>query len=221
MKRTIAVLLISLSMTMAVQAQKLKTANDTLSYVMGIYFGEMVKDNTVEPIDSKLMSKALTNYLSGKETLMTKEEAETYYNNHLKSIKQKKSMEIKEEGEKFLEANKSKDGVVTLASGLQYKVITDGEGESPTASDQVTTHYKGYSIDGKVFDSSYERGQPATFPVGGVIKGWTEALQLMKTGAKWQLFIPYNLAYGENGAGGVIKPFQALIFDVELIKINK
>ncbi len=221
MKRTIAVLLISLSMTMAGQAQKLKTANDTLSYVMGIYFGEMVKDNTVEPINSKLMSKALTNYLNGKETLLTKKEAETYYNNHLKAIELKKSMKIKEEGEKFLEANKNKKDVVTLASGLQYKVITDGEGESPTINNQVTTHYKGYSISGDVFDSSYERGQPATFPVSGVISGWTEALQLMKSGAKWQLFIPYNLAYGERGAGGIIKPYQALIFDVELIKIEK
>ncbi len=130
-------------------------------------------------------------------------------------------MEIKEEGENFLESNKSKEGVVTLESGLQYKVITDGEGESPKPSDQVTTHYKGYSISGDVFDSSYDRGLPATLSVSGVISGWTEALQLMKPGTKWQLFIPYNLAYGERGAGGIIKPFQALIFEVELIKIEK
>jgi len=123
------------------------------------------------------------------------------------------------EGEAFLVENAKKEGVVTLESGLQYQVITPGTGNAPKATDKVTTHYRGTLIDGTEFDSSYKRGQPATFPVKGVIAGWTEALQLMKVGAKWQLFIPANLAYGKRGAGGKIGPNATLIFDIELISI--
>lgn len=124
------------------------------------------------------------------------------------------------EGEEFLAANKEKEGVITTASGLQYKVITEGTGRTPKATDTVETNYRGTLIDGKEFDSSYSRGQTATFPVSGVIKGWTEALLLMKEGAKWQLFIPPDLAYGARGAGGDIGPNATLIFDIELIAIK-
>ena len=123
-------------------------------------------------------------------------------------------------GKSFLETNKDKEGVVTLPSGLQYKVIKKGNGDSPKASDKVSCHYKGTTIDGKEFDSSYKRGKPASFPVGGVIKGWTEALQLMKTGSKWKLYIPADLAYGDKGAGQVIGPGSTLIFEVELLGIE-
>jgi len=124
------------------------------------------------------------------------------------------------EGEEFLAANKTKDGVVTLPSGLQYKIVTVGTGAKPTPSDTVVCNYRGTFINGTEFDSSYKRGQPASFPVGGVIKGWTEALQLMPVGSKWQLFVPPDLAYGPRGAGGAIGPNQTLIFDVELVSIK-
>ncbi|MFT5054990.1 MAG: FKBP-type peptidyl-prolyl cis-trans isomerase FklB, partial [Oceanospirillaceae bacterium] len=123
------------------------------------------------------------------------------------------------EGEAFLAENAKKDGITVLESGLQYRVITEGSGAKPAATDQVTTHYHGMLINGKVFDSSMDRGEPATFPVNGVITGWVEALQLMPVGSKWELFIPYNLAYGERGAGADIKPYSTLIFEVELIAI--
>jgi FKBP-type peptidyl-prolyl cis-trans isomerase FklB len=126
----------------------------------------------------------------------------------------------KKEGEAFLAANKTKEGIKTLPSGLQYKVIKEGTGKTPTAEDTVVTNYRGTLTDGTEFDSSYKRGQPATFPVKGVIPGWTEALQLMKEGSKWELFIPSNLAYGEQGAGGVIGPNAALIFEIELISVK-
>src|SRR5690606_9682743 len=125
-----------------------------------------------------------------------------------------------QEGEAFLKANKEKEGIKTLASGLQYQVLESGSGKTPSASSQVTTHYEGTLINGTVFDSSYERGEPATFPVNGVIAGWTEALQLMKEGDKWRLFIPSNLAYGPRGAGADIGPNATLIFDVELLSVN-
>ena len=124
-------------------------------------------------------------------------------------------------GKKFLEENKTKEGIVTLASGMQYQVITEGTGDSPTLESKVTTHYHGTLIDGTVFDSSVDRGQPASFPVNGVIPGWTEALQLMKVGSKWKLFIPSELAYGPNSPGGAIGPNATLIFDIELISIDE
>ncbi|MDM7861489.1 FKBP-type peptidyl-prolyl cis-trans isomerase [Alteromonas sp. ASW11-36] len=124
-----------------------------------------------------------------------------------------------EEGVAFLADNAKRDEVTVTASGLQYEVLTEGEGATPDASSTVRTHYHGTLIDGSVFDSSYDRGQPAEFPVGGVIKGWTEALQLMKVGAKWRLYVPHNLAYGEQGAGGAIGPYATLVFDVELLDI--
>jgi len=133
---------------------------------------------------------------------------------------EKKAGPAIEEGRKFLAENGKKPGVITTASGLQYEVLTAGTGETPKLTDKVTTHYKGTLINGKQFDSSYDRGEPATFPVSGVIKGWTEALQLMKVGDKWKLYIPYDLAYGERGAGRDIPPYSTLIFEIELLKVN-
>jgi len=130
------------------------------------------------------------------------------------------SAKAKAEGEAFLAANATKDGVVTLPSGLQYKVITPGSGASPKASDTVSVHYRGRLIDGTEFDSSYKRNEPTSFPVGGVIPGWTEALQLMKVGAKWELYVPAKLAYGDRGAGGLIPPGATLVFEVELLSIK-
>ena len=142
-------------------------------------------------------------------------------NNHLAELKEKKAQAVKGDGEKFLEENKKREGVVTLTSGLQYQILKAGTGEKPLATDKVTTHYHGTFLDGKVFDSSVDRGQPAQFPVNRVIPGWTEALQLMPVGSKWKLWIPYNLAYGEKGYPPKIPPYSALIFEVELISIDK
>ncbi|OIQ44887.1 MAG: peptidylprolyl isomerase, partial [Gammaproteobacteria bacterium MedPE] len=140
-------------------------------------------------------------------------------NERMQAAAAEKATVMAAEGEKYLEENAKREGVTTVASGLQFEVVSEGEGEKPTAQSTVRVHYHGTLIDGTVFDSSYDRGQPAEFPVGGVIAGWTEALQLMSVGSKYKLHIPHNLAYGEQGAGGAIAPFSALVFDVELLEI--
>ena len=174
-----------------------------------------------------MLAKGLKDSYGGGKTLLTEDQARQAIEDFQKTLMAKKaetmqklSEKNKADGEKFLAENAKKEGVKSLPSGLQYKEITPGKGKSPKATDTVTTHYKGTLIDGTEFDSSYKRGEPATFPVSGVISGWTEALQLMKEGAKWQLFIPPNLAYGEKGAGRDIGPNATLIFEVELISVK-
>jgi FKBP-type peptidyl-prolyl cis-trans isomerase FklB len=204
----------------------LKTQKDKFSYALGLNLGTSLHKQSVD-VDPNIVAQGLKAALAGGKTLMTPEEAQaalTAVQNDLRQ-KQQEKMKVageanKKEGEAFLAANKAKEGVVTLPSGLQYKIITAGTGPKPTATDTVVCNYRGTLINGKEFDSSYKRGQPATFPVGGVIKGWTEALQLMPVGSKWQLFIPSNLAYGDRGAGGDIGPDATLIFEVELISIQ-
>ncbi len=177
--------------------------------------------------DANLIAQGVKDALSGAKTRLTEDEAKavlTEVQNEVNKQRQEKMKEAaaknKTEGEAFLAANKSKDGVVTLPSGLQYKILTAGIGPKPTASDQVVCNYRGTLINGTEFDSSYKSGKPATFGVGQVIKGWTEALQLMPVGSKWQLYIPSSLAYGERGGpGGAIGPNEALIFEVELLSI--
>jgi FKBP-type peptidyl-prolyl cis-trans isomerase FklB len=162
--------------------------------------------------------------MAGKASALSQAEVQQAMMALQQSMSQKqqgKGADNKKAGEDFLAQNKTREGVKTLPSGLQYQVLQQGKGKSPAKTDKVTTHYHGTLIDGTVFDSSYERGQPATFPVNGVIAGWTEALQLMQEGAKWRLFIPSDLAYGARGAGDDIGPNAALIFDVELISVNK
>jgi len=203
----------------------LKTQKDKFSYALGMKMGENLKKQSV-PVDPAILSRGLRDALAGKKTLLTDEEAQGAMAAVQNDMRQKMQEKMKEEGEAnkktgeaFLAANKSKEGVVTLPSGLQYKILKAGTGPKPTANDSVVCNYKGTLIDGKEFDSSYKRGQPATFPVTGVIKGWTEALQLMPVGSKWELFIPPDLAYGERGAGGDIGPDSTLIFEVELLSI--
>ena len=201
-------------------AQKLKTEIDSVSYCIGVNIGENLK-NQFSDIDIKDFMNGINDVLSDKsEPKISNAEAQKILQEYFSKQQELKSKKAIEEGENFLAENGKKKGVTTLESGLQYEVITKGEGAKPTLNDQVTTHYHGTLIDGTVFDSSVERGQPATFPVSGVIKGWTEALQLMSVGSKWRLFVPYNLAYGERGAGANIGPFTTLIFEVELISIN-
>ena len=178
-------------------------------------------------VEPDVLVKGLKDVLSGSKTLLSEDEARTTLTtlqNDLRTKQQEKAQQVgmsnKKEGEDFLAANKSKEGVVTLPSGLQYKILKEGTGPKPSATDSVVCNYRGTLINGTEFDSSYKRGQPATFPVNGVIKGWTEALQLMPVGSKWQLFIPPDLAYGQRGAGADIGPNATLIFEVELLSIQ-
>jgi len=215
----------------AAAAPALTTRKDKFSYALGMNIGKnlgnQLKQGSVE-VDWSLVGQGLKDSTAeGGKTRLTEDEAkavltevQTEVGKQMQEKMKEAAAKNKAEGEAFLAANKSKEGVVTLPSGLQYKILTAGIGPKPTASDQVVCNYRGTLIDGTEFDSSYKRGKPATFGVGQVIKGWTEALQLMPVGSKWQLFIPSSLAYGERGGpGGAIGPNEALIFDVELISI--
>jgi FKBP-type peptidyl-prolyl cis-trans isomerase FklB len=202
----------------------LKTDKDKISYILGINMGNHFKRDAID-VDIDMLMKGFKDALSGAKPLLNDEEmasAMTLFQKEMMAKQAEKTKMVgeknKKAGETFLSENSKKDGVVTLKSGLQYKVITEGTGKMPKESDTVTTHYRGTLVDGTEFDSSYKRGEPVSFPVNGVIPGWTEALQLMKTGSKWQLFIPSDLAYGENGPEP-IGPNAALIFDVELISV--
>ncbi|MFB3855524.1 MAG: FKBP-type peptidyl-prolyl cis-trans isomerase [Vicinamibacterales bacterium] len=207
-------------------APPLSTEKDKLSYAMGMDLGGQLKANSVE-IDPDVFARGLKDALSGGKTLLTEQEARTAIASLQMAMVSRRTAEAaasgaknKAEGEKFLADNKAKEGVVTLPSGVQYKILTAGTGRKPTAEDTVVCQYRGTLIDGKEFDSSYKRGQPATFQVNKVIKGWTEVLQLMPVGSKWQVFIPPALAYGERGAGVEIGPNATLIFEIELLGIK-
>ncbi len=206
---------------------KLDTPKNRISYTIGVNIGKDFKGQEIE-VDTDVLMLGLRDSLEGKELKLTDEEMVTEIQAFQQKMQAKMVAERQEiaaknqaEGEAFLAENANKEGVVVTESGLQYKVLEAGDGESPGPADVATVNYKGTLIDGTQFDSSYDRGQPATFPVGGVIPGWTEALQLMKPGAKWQLFIPSALAYGERGAGQEIGPNATLLFDVELISVEK
>jgi len=190
-----------------------------LSYSLGVLMAQNLKSLDAD-VDPTVLAEAINDVLKGNDLKVEAAEAQQFFQEFSKAQSAKKFEKNKSEGETFLAENAKKEGVVVLPSGLQYKVITDGTGAKPAATDKVTVHYHGTLIDGTVFDSSVDRGTPASFPVNGVIKGWVEALQLMPTGSKWQLYIPSDLAYGERGAGGDIGPFATLIFDVELISID-
>ena len=201
-------------------AQKLKNEIDSVSYSLGVNIGENIKAQFPN-LDLKNFEVGIEDVLNDKKQPKVEgADAQKIIQDYFTKVQAKANEEKIEAGKKFLEENSKRDEVITLESGLQCEVLKAGEGAKPTPNDQVTTHYHGTLIDGTVFDSSVERGEPATFPVSGVIKGWTEALQLMSVGAKWRLYVPSNLAYGERGAGAQIGPHTTLIFDVELLKIN-
>jgi len=215
----------------AAAAVPLKTRKEKFSYALGMNIGtgysQGLKKQSVD-VDWNLIAQGMKDAAAGSKTRLTQDEAKAVLNEvqtEIQKQQQEKTQQAasanKTEGEAFLAANKSKDGVVTLPSGLQYKILTAGTGPKPTASDSVKCNYKGTLIDGKEFDSSYKRGQPATFAVGQVIKGWTEALELMPVGSKWQIFVPSSLGYGERGAGAEIGPNATLIFEVELLSIEE
>ncbi|MEK9618601.1 MAG: FKBP-type peptidyl-prolyl cis-trans isomerase [Flavobacteriales bacterium] len=210
----------NLTTNIKMSAQKLNNEIDSVSYSLGVNIGENIKTQFPD-IDLKNFEAAIKDVLDdNKKPSISGADAQKTIQEYFTKQQAKASESVVEEGRKFLAENSKKENVVTLESGLQYEVIKNGEGAKPTLNDQVTTHYHGTLIDGTVFDSSVERGEPASFPVSGVIKGWTEALQLMNVGSKWRLFVPYDLAYGERGAGPKIGPFTTLIFEVELISIN-
>ena len=203
------------------QKEELKTNLDSVSYCLGTYFGNSLKAAGVSAINNEAFIKGLEAELSGTSKI-SQEVANQLIQAFMMKQFQAKTQKNLAEGRKFLEENKKKEGVITLPSGLQYKVIANGEEESPTINDKVTCHYEGKLINGKVFDSSIQRGKPMQFAVNGVISGWTEALQLMKPGAKWILYIPSELAYGEQiMRGSEIEPNSVLIFDIELISVEK
>ena len=213
-------------LVVAEEAVDLKTPKDKLSYGIGADIGKNIKRQGFE-LDMDKVIKGLKDGLTGDKLAMTDEEMRTVFMSVQNEMRQKqeqaaeaKGAENKKEGEAFLAKNGAEKDVVTLPSGLQYKIIKAGEGKKPVDTDSVECHYKGTLINGTEFDSSYSRGQPATFKVGQVIKGWQEALKLMPVGAKWQLFIPSNLAYGPQGTGRDIGPDAALVFDVELLSIK-
>lgn len=193
---------------------------DKVSYSLGVSIARNLQSQGLKAVNVNEFSEALNDVFGEKETKISEEEVVETLNSYFGALQEEKHGSNKEDGEAFLEANKANEGVITLPSGLQYTVMTEGSGDKPTLTSNVTTHYHGTTIDGNVFDSSVQRGDPASFPVNGVIKGWTEALQLMAVGSKWKLFIPSELAYGDRGAGADIGPNSALVFEVELISID-
>jgi FKBP-type peptidyl-prolyl cis-trans isomerase FklB len=206
-------------------AAKLETDKQQLSYIFGIQVGQNMMSEGVE-LDMDAFAAGVADMFAGKQPQLDQATAQKV----IGEFQQKKAAELAAEMNKkqqaskaYMEENAKKDGVITTASGLQYRIIKEGDGATPTADDKVIAHYKGTLLDGTVFDSSYDRGEPATFPVKGVIQGWQEVLQLMKEGAKWEVVIPGNLAYGPQGAGpnSPIGPNETLIFDIELIAITK
>jgi FKBP-type peptidyl-prolyl cis-trans isomerase FklB len=208
------------------KAKTMKTMQDSVSYSIGLDIGKNLKQQSVD-VNPEMVAQGIGDIQSGTDPKLTEgqvrdiltafQEQMVTKHNEKNKVEGEKN---KKEGEVFLAENKKDKDVVTLASGLQYKVMSMGTGKKPAADATVTVNYSGTLIDGTEFDSSFKRGEPATFPVNGVIKGWTEALQLMPVGSKWKLFIPSNLAYGESGAGGMIGPNSTLIFEVELLAIK-
>ena len=200
---------------------------DKLSYALGLSIGRQLSQMGVAELNAGDFAQAVKDMIDGKESQIPTNEAQQLLGEYFRQQEEKQRAEAAEkykgatsEGEKYLTENAKKDGVITLPSGLQYQVLQEGNGKSPKATDKVVCHYEGMLVDGTMFDSSIQRGEPATFPLNGVIAGWTEGLQLMKEGAKYRFFIPYHLGYGERGAGASIPPFATLIFDVELIEVK-
>lgn len=190
-----------------------------ISYALGLGIGQQLKNMGIEDFSVEDFTKSICDVLTDAEPAISHREAQTLLNEYFDKQARQQAQGAISAGASFLKDNAQKPGVITTKSGLQYQVLTEGTGRSPKAKDKVRCHYEGWLIDGTVFDSSYKRGEPADFPLDGVIPGWTEGVQLMKEGAKYRFFIPYLLGYGERGAGSSIPPYSTLVFDVELIKV--
>ena len=219
MKKIILSLILILGITIT-NAQNFNTEMEKVSYSLGVNVDKSVKNQGLTSIDSDAIAQAFTDVFEGNDLKISEQESNVILQDFFGKLAKKAQSANVEAGQKFLSENAKRNGVVTTKSGLQYEVLVEGTGVSPKENDKVTVHYHGTLIDGTVFDSSVDRGKPATFPVNGVIPGWVEALQLMNQGAKYKLFIPSELAYGERGAGGSIGPNATLIFEVELISIG-
>ena len=227
--KNLIIAIIAVTLVTAVSAEEksaLKDPKDKVSYSIGLDIGTTLKKQNID-VNTDTLFSGLKDALTGAKPKMTEEEMKETMMNFSKDLREKQQKAMEEatqknaaEGEKFLAENKKKPGVKTLPSGLQYKVLKEGSGPSPKETDTVVTNYRGTLINGTEFDSSYKRNEPVTFPVNGVIKGWTEALQMMKKGSKYELFVPANLAYGARGAGQDIGPNETLIFEVELLDIK-
>jgi len=201
---------------------KFESVEQRVSYGVGRQLGDQLRNNPFKDFDVTAVQAGLADALANAKSQVSDEALNEAFSIVSKKIQEQEMAVAKEkaaEGEAFLVENAKREEVTVTESGLQYEVLATGEGEKPTAQSTVRTHYHGTFIDGQVFDSSYDRGQPAEFPVGGVIAGWTEALQMMTEGSKWRLFVPYNLAYGERGSQGAIPPYATLVFDVELLAV--
>lgn len=209
----------------------LQSENDSVSYSLGVYFGQTIKSQGLDTVNTEVLAQAIEDIMATPaaapgdttkkgDALMSAEQAGMYLSSYFQNLQTKKASNNLKVGQDFLAQNKSKEGVKTTASGLQYKVLKEGAGPSPAATDTVVAHYTGKTIDGKVFDTSLDNGQPLVYPANQLIPGWTEALQLMKVGSKWELYIPAELAYGERGAGPDIGPNSTLIFEMELLGIG-
>lgn len=213
-------LLMACVFNITLTAQNKPMNMDTFSYSLGMLFAKSLHDQGIDNLSYDDLVNGMKDMMNNSAQYSL-EQASANYNNSLQQVKMKAHASTKEEGEKFLAANKTRQGVITTPSGLQYEVIKIGDGPKPKGTDKVKVHYHGTLTNGKVFDSSVERGEPISFPLNNVIPGWTEGVQLMPVGSKFKFFIPYNLAYGDRGAGADIKPFSALIFEVELLDIEK
>jgi FKBP-type peptidyl-prolyl cis-trans isomerase FklB len=199
----------------------MQTELEKVSYAVGMSIAESLKNQNLDGVDTRVLAEAMNDIFNGNELKLSPNEANDAIQTYLDSKRNEAFAEVKSEGELFLLANRTKEGIHTTSSGLQYEILSEGSGRKPGPTDNVTVHYHGTLIDGTVFDSSVQRGAPASFGVNQVIRGWTEALQLMPIGSKYKLFIPQELAYGANPhPGGAIKPFAALIFEVELLDIK-
>ena len=219
MKKIILSLILIMGIT-SINAQNLNTEMEKVSYSLGVNVAKSVKNQGLTSIDSDAIAQAFTDVFEGNDLKISEQESNVILQDFFGKLAKKAQSANVEAGQKFLSENAKRNGVITTNTGLQYEVLVEGTGDSPKETDKVTVHYHGTLIDGTVFDSSVDRGKPATFPVNGVIPGWVEALQLMNQGSKYKLFIPSDLAYGERGAGGSIGPNATLIFEVELISIG-
>lgn len=219
------VLACSVFCTLTAYAQEAEDAPDLssqeakFSYAVGAQLGNFLKEGK-DLIDMEVMNEAMEKVMEGEELAMSDQEIQMAFQQFQMAVRAKQAEQMNAEGAAFLEANADKPGVEVTGSGLQYKIVREGTGASPDENDMVSVHYRGTFVNGDQFDSSYDRGQPAEFPVNRVIPGWTEGLQMMKEGAKWELYIPYNLAYGEQGREG-IPPYATLIFEVELLEVTE
>ena len=209
-----------LSVSSITLGQTISNKLDSVSYSVGVLFAKNIKQQGINKLNAEVVAKAINDYMNGETRVIPEKECQEMYMNYMKGISKAKSAGAKSSGLVYLSENMKKPGVKVTESGLQYEVMKSGNGPKPSASDKVKTHYHGMLTDGTVFDSSVERGEPISFNVGGVIQGWTEALQLMSVGDKWRLVIPSELAYGARGAGAKIPPHATLIFEVELLGIE-